>query len=281
MIESAPISSKEVLESIKFFNHIANFRPKIALILGSGLGNLVDKIDSIATINYSEIPNFPVSSVQGHAGRLNLGYFSKDTRHTIPLLVFQGRVHFYEFGSIDKVFFPITFSHQLGIKKMIITNAAGGINSNFNAGDLMLIQDILNLSFVHSPIVNSDSKLPEIKCLNYFDEEMTQIARKSALEIKLSLHQGTYCWFKGPSYETPAEIKMLKRFGVDAVGMSTVPEIFIAHSLGIKILAISLISNLAAGISSEKLSHSDVTKTGIKITERFSELIEQLVISLK
>jgi purine-nucleoside phosphorylase len=280
MTESAPIANKEVLEAIDFFNHITNFRPQIALILGSGLGSLGDKIDAISTISYSEIPNFPVSSVQGHAGRLILGYLHKDIRHSMPLLAFQGRVHFYEFGSIEKVVFPVVFSHQLGIEKLIITNAAGGINSNFNAGDLMLIKDILNLSFVNSPAVDCDSILPKFK-LNYFDGEMMQAVLQCASEIKLSLKEGSYCWLKGPSYETPAEINMLKRIGADAVGMSTVPEIFLAHSLGIKTLGISLISNLAAGISSEKLSHTEVTKTGFKITERFSELIEQLVLSLK
>jgi purine-nucleoside phosphorylase len=281
MTESAHIADKEVLEAIDFFNHITNFRPQIALILGSGLGSLGDKIDAISTISYSEIPNFPVSSVQGHAGRLILGYLHKDTHHSMPLLAFQGRVHFYEFGSIEKVVFPVLFSHQLGIEKLIITNAAGGINSNFNAGDLMLIKDILNLSFVSTTAVNRDSILPECKYLNYFDAEMMQAVLQCASEIKLSLQKGTYCWLKGPSYETPAEINMLKRIGADAVGMSTVPEIFLAHRLGIKTLGISLISNLAAGISSEKLSHAEVTKTGFKITERFSELIEQLVLSLK
>lgn len=199
----------------------------------------------------------------------------------MPLLVFQGRVHFYESGSIERVVFPIAFSHQLGIKKLIITNAAGGINSCFNSGDLMLIQDILNLAVIQLPTTQNVSVLPNHKYPNYFDIEMKHKVLQCASQIKMPLQQGTYGWLKGPSYETPAEIQMLKRIGVDAVGMSTVPEIFLARSLGIKTIGISLISNLAAGISSVKISHADVMEIGTKVTGRFSELMEQLILSLK
>jgi purine-nucleoside phosphorylase len=199
----------------------------------------------------------------------------------MPLLVFQGRIHFYEIESVERVVFPIVISHQLGIKRLIITNAAGGINNCFNAGDLMLIQDILNPAVIPLPTTPNDSVLPNQKYSNYFDTEMKDRVIQCASQIKILLQQGTYGWLKGPSYETPAEIQMLKRIGVDAVGMSTVPEIFLAHSLGIKTVGISLISNLAAGISSVKLSHADVTDTGAKVSGRFSELMEQLVLSLK
>ncbi len=278
---SINIAGKEVQEAINFIRQVTDFRPQIALILGSGLGNLIRRIDTASEIDFSDIPNFPISSVQGHAGKLIFGYWHRDNLCSIPLLVFQGRVHFYETGSIERTAFPIFFSHQLGIKKLIITNAAGGINNFFNVGDLVLIQDILNLAFVQLPISCNNSKLLKQKHFNYFDAEMKQLALQCASKIKIPLHLGTYCWLIGPSYETPAEIKMLKRIGVDAVGMSTVPEVFFAHSLGIKTIGISLISNLAAGISSEKLTHTDVTKTGNKMTERFSELMERIVLSLK
>jgi purine-nucleoside phosphorylase len=281
MIESGVMKKNEVRETINFVRLVTDFRPRLALILGSGFGNFCNRINAISTICSSEIPNYPVSSVQGHAGKLIFGYLQKDTLHSMPLLVFQGRVHFYEFGSIERVVFPIVLSHQLGIRKLIITNAAGGINSCFNVGDLMLIQDILNLAIIQLPPASNGSILPKQKYLNYFDIEMKHRVLQCASQIKIPLQQGTYCWLRGPSYETPAEIKMLKRIGVDAVGMSTVPEIFLAHSLGIKTVGISLISNLAAGISSEKLSHAEVTETGTKVTGHFSELMEHIVLSLK
>jgi len=281
MVESIPIAKKEIEKAISFTKQVTNFRPQIALILGSGLGNLSSKINAISTIPFSEIPNFPVSSVQGHAGKLIFGYLQKDTLCSMPLLVFQGRVHFYETESIEKVIFPVVFSHHLGIKKLIVTNAAGGINSIFKTGDLMLIQDVINMSFLSLHAAHGDTCLLRQGHNNFFDAEMKQIALQCALRIGIPLRQGSYCWLMGPSYETPAEIKMLKRIGADAVGMSTVPEIFVAHRLGIKTVGISFISNLAAGIAEEKLSHSDVTKSGTKIIGLFSEFIEQLVLSLK
>jgi inosine guanosine and xanthosine phosphorylase family len=281
MTESVLLKKKEVREAINFIRHITNFRPQLALILGSGLGNFSDRINAIATVSSFEIPYYPDSSAQGHAGKLIFGYLQKDTLHSMPLLVFQGRVHFYEIGSLERVVFPIILSHQLGIKKLIITNAAGGINSCFNAGDLMLIQDILNLAGIQLPTTPNDSVLPNQKYSNYFDSNMRHRLLQCASQIKIPLQQGTYGWLKGPSYETPAEIQMLKRIGVDAVGMSTVPEIFLARSFGMKTVGISLISNLAAGISSAKLFHTDVTETGTKVIGRFSELMEQLVLSLK
>jgi purine-nucleoside phosphorylase len=282
MVESIPIATKEIEKAINFTRQVTNFRPQIALILGSGLGNLCKKINAISTIPFSEIPNFPISSVQGHAGKLIFGYLQKDTLCSMPLIVFQGRIHFYETESIEKVVFPVIFSHQLGIKKLIITNAAGGINSIFKAGDLMLIQDVINMSFIRLNPAPGDHSLPRREHnMDFFDVGMKQTALQCALRIGIPLRQGSYCWLMGPSYETPAEIKMLKRIGADAVGMSTVPEIFIAHRLGIKTVGISFISNLAAGISAGKLSHSDVTKSGTQITGLFSEFIEQLVLSLK
>jgi purine-nucleoside phosphorylase len=281
MTESILLKTKEVRKAVNSIRQVTNFRPRLALILGSGLGNFCNRIDAISTVCSSEIPYYPVSSVQGHAGKLIFGYLQKDTVHSMPLLVFQGRVHFYEFGSVEQVVFPIVISHQLSIKKLIITNAAGGINSCFNAGDLMLIQDILNLAVTQLPTTPNDSVLPDQKYSNYFDTEMKHRVLQCATQIKIPLQQGTYGCLKGPSYETPAEIQMLKRIGVDAVGMSTVPEVFLARSLGMKTVGISLISNLAAGISSAKLSHADVTEAGTKVTVRFSELMEQLVLSLE
>jgi len=280
MTESALSKEKNVRGTANFIRQVTNFQPRLALILGSGLSNFGNKINEISSICSSEIPCYPISSVKGHAGKLIFGYLQKDTLQSMPLLVFQGRVHFYEVGSIEQVLFPIVFSNQLGIKKLIITNAAGGINSCFKAGDLMLIQDILNLAVIQLPTTSNDSVLPKKKYSNYFDAKMMHRVICCASQFKIPLQQRTYCCLKGPSYETPAEIQMLKRIGVDAVGMSTVPEISLAHSLGMKTVGISLISNLAAGISSVKLSHADVMETGTKVIGIFSELMEQLVLSL-
>jgi purine-nucleoside phosphorylase len=279
MTNSVLFDKKEVKKAIEFIRRHTDLKPLLALVLGSGLGNFGDRIEAISTIPSSDIPYYPISSVKGHAGKLIFGYLHKDSNHSTPLLVFQGRVHFYEIGLIERVVFPIILAHQLGIKKLVITNAAGGINSCFAAGDLMLIQDILNLAFLQPPSAQIDSDFSTRKRSKYFDKKLICNLLQCAAQLKIPLHQGTYGWLRGPSYETPAEIQMLKRIGVDAVGMSTVPEILVAHSLGMKTVALSLISNLAAGISPVKLSHSEVTKAGANITDRFSKLMENLVLS--
>jgi purine-nucleoside phosphorylase len=281
MTESILFNKKEIQEAIQFIRQITDFKPRIGLVLGSGLGEFGQNIAAASSIPSANIPYYPISTVQGHAGKLIFGYLHNDTAHSIPLLIFQGRVHYYEIGSVKRVVFPIILARYLGIKKLILTNASGGINSCFAAGDLMLIQDILNFSSIQIPVSHKDSSFSQRSHFDYFDEKMKETVLQCASQLKIRIQHGTYCCFRGPSYETPAEIQMLKRIGVDAVGMSTVPEVFVAHKLGMKIVGISLISNLAAGISPIKLSHADVTKTGTKVTERFSQLMEQLVLSLK
>ncbi len=280
LIDKKLITEKKIQDALSFIRGITDFKPQIALILGSGLGEFSKNIKIVSSILASEIPNYPVSSVQGHAGKLIFGYLQKDSTKSMPLLIFQGRVHFYEFGSIDRVVFPVIIAHHIGVKKLVITNAAGGLNSYFSAGDFMLIKDIFNLTFLphHS---KSDKNVSSDYISNeYFDYKMQKIALQCAAQLKIPMQQGTYCWLKGPSYETPAEIQMLKRLGVDAVGMSTVPEIYTAYSLGMKTVGISLISNLAAGISQNKLSHIEVTETANNVKERFSELMEKLLLSV-
>jgi purine-nucleoside phosphorylase len=181
----------------------------------------------------------------------------KKSIRPIPILVFHGRLHFYEEASREQVIYPIIIAHHLGINKLILTNAAGGINNRLNAGDIMLIKDIQNVTLMQPYIYFKNHSTRHV---DYFDHTLQQAVVKCASKLKISLQQGTYCWMKGPSYETPAEINMLKCIGTDAVGMSTVPEICTAHSLGMKIVGISLISNLAAGISPIRLSHKEVTK---------------------
>ncbi len=263
-----------------FIRDVTDFKPQIALILGSGLGEFTKNISIVSSISASKIPNYPVSSVQGHAGKLIFGYLQKDSTESTPLLIFQGRVHFYEFGFIDRVVFPVIIAHHIGVRKLVITNAAGGLNSCFSAGDFMLIKDILNLTFLQQHSKNKKNGFSTYAPNEYFDHKMQQMVLQCAAQLKIPMQQGTYCWLKGPSYETPSEIQMLKRLGVDAVGMSTVPEIYTSFSLGMKTVGISLISNLAAGISKNKLSHIEVTETANNVKERFSELMEKLLLSI-
>jgi purine-nucleoside phosphorylase len=268
------------LAAATFIQHRTRFKPRFALVLGSGLSHLTDRLNVKASIRSSEIPFYPLSSVQGHTGRLVFGYLLNDFSHSTPLLVFQGRVHFYESESLERVLFPIAIAQKLGVHKIIMTNAAGGINSCFSTGDLMLIHDVVNLSFIPLPLSKTLNDSSTHRHSIWFDELMKRQACTCAAQLKIPLQQGTYGWLRGPSYETPAEIQMLKRIGVDAVGMSTVPEMFLAHRFGMEILGLSLISNLAAGISPVKLSHAEVTETGKKVGRHFSELLENLILSL-
>jgi len=274
------IKKQNIREAVNYIRSVTNFKPVIALILGSGLGEFSKNINVISSVLASEIPNYPVSSVQGHTGRLIFGYLKKDFSQSMPLLIFEGRVHYYEMGSLDRAIFPVIIAHHIGIRKLIITNAAGGLNSCFSAGDLMLIKDLFNLTFLQPHFKNIMHRFPNYSPKEYFDHKLQEIFLQSAIHLKIPLQQGTYCWLKGPSYETPAEIQMLKRLGVDAVGMSTVPEIYTSHSLGMKTVGISLISNLAAGISQNKLSHAEVTVTANNVKERFSELMEKVILSI-
>ncbi|HVN49238.1 MAG TPA: purine-nucleoside phosphorylase [Bacteroidota bacterium] len=269
----------KVRDAVTYIRSQTNFHPLLALILGSGLGEFGCRITPVCTLNAADIPHYPISSVAGHAGKLIFGYIKTAHRQSIPLLVFQGRVHFYETNDLEKVVFPVHVAKQLGIKSMLITNAAGGVNKNFSAGDLMLIQDILNLTLMD---ITTGSRLKRKKSKTpLLDPHLENIIRSCAQQLHIPLQEGTYCWLKGPSYETPAEIQMLQRIGIDAVGMSTVPEIQTAHQLGIKVSGISLISNLAAGISATKLSHKEVTETANQVKQTFSELMETVVLSIR
>jgi purine-nucleoside phosphorylase len=253
-----------------------NIKPSLALILGSGLGDFGSTIEATNIFSAEEIPHYPRSSVVGHAGKLIFGHLKSDKQKFFPLLVFQGRVHFYECNSLERVTFPVLLAKKLGIAKLVVTNAAGGINKNFIAGDLMLIRDVINLTMMSSPQVEGKDVGRAL-----FSTKMQSIIQRCALSLGLHLQEGTYCWLKGPSYETPSEIQMLKRIGADAVGMSTVPEIYAASRLGMEVAAISLISNMGAGISPTKLSHAEVTETANNIQECFTELMSQVVLSIR
>ena len=270
------VSQKDLLDAVRFIKSKTTFRPKVAVILGSGLGDFADSVEVASVISSSDIPNYPTSTVQGHAGKVFFGHLSQDGIRSAPLLVFKGRVHFYESGSLDSALFPLALAHKLGTRTLLVTNAAGGINRQFTSGDLMLIRDIVNLTFQRFPFLSSKRFYRR----NYFDDKLQSIIRDCSVEMKIRLQEGTYCWLKGPTYETASEIRMLDKLGVDAVGMSTVPEIVLAHALKMRAAGISLISNLATGISNTKLSHEEVSETADKVKEKFAALMKSVLLKI-
>ena len=244
--------------------------PKLGLILGSGLGAFADSIERAVSIDYSELPDFPTSSVHGHAGRLVLGF-----RGTVPIVAMQGRVHFYEGYAPWQVAFPARVLCRLGVKHLTVTNAAGGINPGFKVGDLMAITDHLNLSGFN-PLVgkNIEALGPRFPDMSHaYDPTALEVLRGAAKADGVNLREGVYVSLSGPSYETPAEIRMLRTLGGDAVGMSTVPEVIVASHMGVKVTGISCITNLAAGISKHALSHDEVSETANLVTGTFQKLI--------
>lgn len=249
---------------------VPHFTPKLGVILGSGLGAFADTLERAVAIDYGELPSFPRSTVEGHAGRLVLGF-----RGQTPLVAMQGRVHAYEGFAPWEVGFPTRVLGRLGVKHLTITNAAGGINPSFRVGDLMAIVDHLNLSGSNPLAGPNDATLgPRFPDMSHaYDPELLRVLESAAFAESYSLRRGVYACLAGPSYETPAEIRMLRTLGADAVGMSTVPEVIVASHMGIKVTGISCITNLAAGIGPEKLSHEDVGKAAELVRLTFSGLL--------
>jgi purine-nucleoside phosphorylase len=248
--------------------------PKVGIILGSGLGDFADALSDATVIPYSELPSFPLSGVPGHAGRLVLGKLNGES-----IVAMQGRVHFYEGYSPQDVAFPARVLCALGIKALVVTNAAGGINTGFQVGDLMAITDHLNLSGYNPLVGPNDTKLgPRFPDMSHaYDPALLTLLEKAAAETKVALRKGIYCCLSGPSYETPAEIRMLRTLGADAVGMSTVPEVIAAAHMGVKVAGISCITNLAAGLSKQPLSHDEVAETANRVRDVFTRLLERFL----
>lgn len=252
--------------------------PKTAVILGSGLGSLVDHMEDKVVIDYSAIPNWPASTAPGHAGKLVYGLF-EDT----PLLVMQGRVHLYEGYSMDEVSFPVRVLGQLGIENLFVTNASGGIDHSLDPGDLVLIHDHINL-MGHNPLVGPNisewgTRFPDMTYA--YNRELMTIALQSAAHEGILLKKGVYIAFSGPSYETPAEIRMARVLGADVVGMSTVPEVIIANHMGIRVCAISCVANYAAGMTAAKLSEEEVINEMSKASGKLVRLITEFLRNLK
>ncbi|MGN0382744.1 MAG: purine-nucleoside phosphorylase [Eubacterium sp.] len=264
----------------KSYNYIKSnidFEPEIGLVLGSGCGNFADMITNKKTIKYSDIEGFPVSTVSGHDGILVFGYIGD-----VAVVAMQGRVHYYEGYSMQEVVHPIRVICMLGIKCLILTNAAGGINKSFNPGDLMLITDHIS-SFVPSPLVGNNidalgTRFPDMS--HVYNDRLNNIIRQTAEKLELHIKQGVYLQAMGPNYETPAEINMYALLGADAVGMSTACEATAANHSGTKICGISCITNMAAGISAKALCHEEVKETAQKVTQDFCKLLYESIIQI-
>jgi purine-nucleoside phosphorylase len=250
------------------------FTPKAGIILGSGLGSFADSFTDRVVIPYSELPHFPVSSVPGHAGRLVLGRVGGE-----PVVAMQGRVHFYEGYSPVQVGFPARVLCSLGIKTLVVTNAAGSINLAFKPGDLMAITDHLNLSGWNVLAGPNDDRLgprfPDMSTA--YNPQLTALLADIAKKAGIELKKGVYASLSGPSYETPAEIRMLRALGADAVGMSTVPEVIAASHMGVKVAGVSCLTNLAAGIGDQPLTHKEVSETADRVRDVFCRLLTNFI----
>ena len=261
------IMMKETLDYIQTYTD--DFKPEIGIVLGSGLGDLADTYCEFA-IHYDKIPGFAKSTVEGHKGQLVFAQINKRN-----VVMMQGRNHFYEGHSMQDVTYPIKVMKKLGVKTVIITNAAGAINKSFRPGDLMVITDHINLMGTNPLIGPNDPDLgvrfPDMS--EVYNKNLIKIVDAAGRLLKIDLKHGVYVATTGPSYETPAEIKMARFMGGDAAGMSTVPEAIVANYCGMKVIGISCISNFATGISSKKLSHEEVIETTEKVKAKFKELV--------
>ena len=255
---------------VRAVREVTNFTPEIGIVLGSGLGDFARLVDRKAEVSYASLPGFPVSTVAGHAGKLIFGYV-----RAVPVVVMQGRVHYYEGYSMNEVVAPIRLMGLLGAKKLLLTNAAGGVNTSFTPGDLMLITDHIS-AFVPSPLRGENPqelgpRFPDMS--RVYDEEMGRAVLEAGEKLGQELRQGVYLQRQGPNYETPAEIRMFRTLGADAVGMSTVCEAIAARHMGLRVCAISCITNMACGIPPKPLSHEEVQQTADRVKDKFQALV--------
>lgn len=254
-----------------------NFTPETAIILGSGLGDYVNRVNAEHIIEYSKIESFPRPSVKGHSGKL---IFCKHKNHNTVIMA--GRLHYYEGYAMQDVVLPIRVLKLLGVKNLIVTNAAGSVNESFDKGDIMLIKDHISL-FCPNPLIgaNYDELGERFPDLSYpYDNGLSELAKRAADKTNLSLKEGVYCYLTGPSYETAADVKALRTFGADAVGMSTVPEVTTARHCGMRVCGFSYISNKGAGLTQELLSHADVIESFKVSSEKFYNMLDNLIETL-
>ena len=268
---------KKLEKCLKSIRKKTDFKPEKAVILGSGLGDYAEKIQIEKIVKYTDIEDFPVSTVQGHKGQFVFGYV-KD----VPVVLMQGRVHYYEGYSMQDVVLPTRLMGMMGAKKILLTNAAGGVNPSFRPGDFMLITDHITTG-VPSPLIgpNMDelgTRFPDMS--EVYSRRLQDVIRKCAKECDIKLQEGVYVQFTGPNYETPAEVRLAQRWGGDAVGMSTACEAMAARHMGMEICGISCITNMAAGISQKELNHKEVQETADRVAKSFKELVTKVVVNM-
>lgn len=264
-------------ETIAFIRSKSNAKPRVGIVLGSGLGSFVKDIEVEMTIPYKDIPNFCPPTVEGHSGNLIFGKVNGQS-----LVILQGRVHFYEGHTMEEVAFPVRALAMLGIESLVLTNSAGGMGDKMEAGDFMVIEDHINLMGTN-PLMGPNIKelgprFPDMS--EAYDSKLRATMEQILLKQGTRFHKGVYCGVTGPTYETPAEVRYLKLIGGSAVGMSTVPETIAANHLGLRVAAMSCITNLAAGISQVKLSHDEVTDTAKRVEQQFSSFLKEFVSSI-
>lgn len=268
----------EKLEScFKSFKKKIDFTPKIAIVLGSGLGALADEIDVRATLSYSEIEGFPTSTVPGHKGRFVFGFIEE-----VPVVIMQGRVHYYEGYPMQDVVLPIRLMKLMGAETLFVTNASGSVNKDFDAGDLMLITDQI-ANFVPSPLIgaNLDKLGPRFPDMSdIYDKRLRKVIKNAANSLDIKLREGVYIQLTGPNYESPAEVRMCRVLGADAVGMSTACEAIAANHMGMHVCGISCVVNLGCGISEQPLSHKEVMDAADKAAPLFKQLIKKSVVEI-
>lgn len=269
--------SMKIKEAANYILKNTKHKPEIGLILGSGLGSIADTIEDSEIYNYADIPHFPVSTVEGHAGELVIGYIKGKC-----VVAMKGRFHFYEAYTMQEVTFPVRVMKLLGVENLIVTNAAGSVNTEFKPGDLMIIKDHINLSG-GNPLIgkNLDEFGPRFPDMSTaYNRDLIKIAKDCAKSISIDIKEGVYTMLSGPTYETPAEIRMVKILGGDAVGMSTVPEVIIGNHSAMKCLGISCLTNMAAGILDQPLNHEEVIETSNLVKSNFIKLVSEIINSI-
>ena len=254
-----------------------DFHPEIALVLGSGLGNYAESINVVATLPYNEIEEFPVSTVEGHKGRFIFGYIEN-----VPVVCMQGRVHYYEGYPMTDVVLPIRLMKMMGAKVLFLTNAAGGLNYDFQPGDFMMITDHI-MNFVPSPLIGKNieelgARFPDMS--DVYKKDLQEIIRNAAKELEIKLQEGVYIQLTGPNFETPAEVRMCRILGADAAGMSTAVEAVTANHMGMRVCGISCITNLGCGMLEQPLSHHEVQEAADKVAVQFEALVTKAIVNM-
>ena len=268
---------QKLMDCYACFQKMISFVPQVALVLGSGLGDYANDIKVVAELDYKEIEGFPTSTVQGHEGKYIFGYVG-----TVPVVCMKGRVHYYEGYDISDVVLPIRLMKLMGAKVIFLTNASGGINTEFRAGDLMLIQDQIS-DFVPSPLIGANmeelgTRFPDMS--EIYDKKLQQIIKKTAAVNDIPLEQGVYIQLTGPNFESPAEVRMCRILGADAVGMSTACEAVAANHMRMHICGISCIANMACGITPNPLTHKEVQEAADRVAPRFKKLVTKSIINI-